>query len=55
MATAVRALGEVALRVNDLDKAQAFYADVIGLELMRRFENAAFSALRRARPGTQLY
>lgn len=25
MATAVRALGEVALRVNDLDKSQAFY------------------------------
>ena len=42
MATAVRALGEVALRVNDLDESQAFYADVIGLELMRRFENAAF-------------
>lgn len=37
MATAVRALGEVALRVNDLDKSQAFYADVISLELMRRF------------------
>ena len=42
MATVVRALGEVALRVNDLDKSQAFYADVIGLELMRRFEHAAF-------------
>jgi catechol 2,3-dioxygenase-like lactoylglutathione lyase family enzyme len=42
MATAVRALGEVALRVNDLDESQAFYADVIGLELMRRFEHAAF-------------
>jgi catechol-2,3-dioxygenase len=42
MATAVRALGEVALRVNDLDKSQAFYADVISLELMSRFEHAAF-------------
>jgi catechol-2,3-dioxygenase len=42
MATAVWALGEVALRVNDLYKSQAFYADVIGLELMRRFEHAAF-------------
>ncbi len=31
MATAVRALGEVALRVNDLDKSQAFYQDVISL------------------------
>jgi catechol-2,3-dioxygenase len=42
MATAVRTLGEVALRVNDLDRSQAFYADVIGLEFMRRFEHSAF-------------
>ena len=42
MTTAVRALGEVALRVNDLDTSQVFYANVIGLELMRRFEHAAF-------------
>ena len=42
MATAVHALGEVALRVNRLDQMQAFYSDVIGLELMRRFEHAAF-------------
>ena len=42
MATAVRALGAVALRVNDLDKSQAFYAEVIGLQLLRRFEQAAF-------------
>ncbi len=42
MTTVVRALGEVALRVNDLDKSQAFYTHVIGLELMRRFEHAAF-------------
>lgn len=42
MPTAVRALGEVALRVNNLDQMQAFYTDVIGLELLRRFERAAF-------------
>ena len=42
MATAVRALGEVALRVSDLDKSQAFYAEVIGLELMQRFEDVVF-------------
>ena len=42
MATAVRALGEVALRVNDLDRSQAFYAEVIGLPLLRRFEHATF-------------
>ena len=39
---AVRALGEVALRVNRLDEMQAFYSNVVGLELMRRFEHAAF-------------
>ena len=42
MPTAVRALGEVVLRVNRLDEMQAFYSDVVGLELMRRFEHAAF-------------
>ena len=42
MLTAVRALGEVALRVNHLDQMQAFYTNVIGLQLMRRFERAAF-------------
>ncbi len=42
MTTAVRALGEVALRVNDLDKSQTFYQKVIGLELMKRFDHAAF-------------
>ena len=35
-------LGEIALRVNDLDASQAFYAEKIGLELMRRFETSAF-------------
>lgn len=42
MPGAVRALGEVALRVNRLDDMQAFYSTVVGLELMRRFEHAAF-------------
>ena len=35
-------LGEVALRVNDLEASQAFYADKIGLELIRRFPSSAF-------------
>lgn len=35
-------LGEIAFRVTDLDASQAFYENVIGLELMRRFESAAF-------------
>jgi catechol-2,3-dioxygenase len=38
----IKALGEIALRVNDLDAMQAFYENVIGLELMRRFPDAAF-------------
>src|SRR5438552_4757378 len=38
----IKALGEIALRVNDLDAMQAFYERVIGLELMRRFLDSAF-------------
>ena len=40
--TAVRGLGEIALRVNDLDAMQRFYEQVIGLPLMARFPNSAF-------------
>ena len=40
--TAIRALGEIALRVNDLDAMQRFYEQVIGLPLMNRFPNSAF-------------
>jgi catechol-2,3-dioxygenase len=40
--TAVRGLGEIALRVNNLDAMHKFYEDVIGLLLMKRFPNAAF-------------
>jgi catechol-2,3-dioxygenase len=38
----IRGLGEIALRVEDLDRMQSFYEDVIGLELMKRFPHAAF-------------
>lgn len=38
----IKALGEIALRVRDLDVMQRFYEDVIGLELLRRFENSVF-------------
>ena len=38
----IAALGEIALRVDDLDTMQYFYASVIGLELMKRFETSAF-------------
>jgi len=40
--TAVRGLGEIALRVNHLDAMQRFYQDVIGLPLMTRVSNCAF-------------
>src|ERR1700730_4958642 len=39
---AIQGLGEIALRVHDLDGMQKFYEEVIGLELFRRFESAAF-------------
>lgn len=40
--TAVKSLGEIALRVEELDKMVAFYKDVIRLELLRRAEEHAF-------------
>jgi catechol 2,3-dioxygenase-like lactoylglutathione lyase family enzyme len=38
----IKGLGEVALRVADLDAMQRFYEHAIGLALLRRFEKAAF-------------
>ncbi len=38
----IKGLGEIALRVADLDAMQRFYQDAIGLTLMKRFEKAAF-------------
>ncbi len=40
--TAVKAIGEIALRVNDLGKMQKFYEEVIGLEVFKRFPKAVF-------------
>jgi len=40
--TVVRALGEVALRVNDLHRMKQFYQDVLGLELFGEFPSAVF-------------
>jgi len=40
--TSVRGLGEVALRVKNLDAMQKFYQEVIGLPLMTRVPNCAF-------------
>jgi catechol 2,3-dioxygenase-like lactoylglutathione lyase family enzyme len=41
----IKGLGEIALRVEDLDTMQRFYEEVIGLELIKRFDNAAFLKL----------
>jgi catechol-2,3-dioxygenase len=38
----VRGLGEIALRVNNLDAMQKFYEEVIGLPLMARDTTSAF-------------
>ncbi len=38
----IRALGEIALRVDDLDGMQKFYEEVIGLPLLKRFDKIAF-------------
>ncbi len=39
---AIKALGEVALRVRNLDRMHSFYEVVVGLELLKRFPNSAF-------------
>ena len=41
----IKGLGEIALRVKDLDSMQLFYEQVVGLELIKRFEGAAFLKL----------
>lgn len=38
----IQGLGEIALRVADLDTMQDFYQRVVGLELLRRFPGSAF-------------
>ena len=35
----IKALGEVVLRIRDLDAMQEFYEKVVGLELVERYEN----------------
>ena len=45
MSPAVRSLGEVALRVNDLEVMREFYDKVVGLQLMREFPGIAFFRL----------
>lgn len=38
----IRGLGEIALRVNNLESMRSFYEETIGLDLMRRTSDAAF-------------
>jgi catechol-2,3-dioxygenase len=45
MTPVIRSLGEVALRVNDLEIMSDFYATVVGLELMREFPGVTFFRL----------
>jgi len=40
--TKIKALGEIALRVKNLDLMQEFYENTLGLELMKRFEKIVF-------------
>ena len=38
----IKGLAEIALRVNDLEKMQKFYQEVIGLEFLERFDKTVF-------------
>lgn len=49
--SAIKALGEIALRVNDLDTMQRFYEDVIGLEVMARSPQAVFFCIAESHAG----
>lgn len=48
---AVRALGEIALWVRDLEAMTAFYRDVVGLEVLREMETAVFFTLGESHGG----
>ena len=38
----IRALGEIVLRVRDLDSVKRFYTEVIGLDVLQEFEGVTF-------------
>ena len=38
----IRALSEIVLRARNLKEMQEFYENILGLELLERFDNAAF-------------
>jgi catechol-2,3-dioxygenase len=39
--SAVKALGEVALRVNDLERMKRFYQEILGFEVLGEFPNGS--------------
>ena len=47
----IKAIGEIALRVSDLDAMHKFYEKVLGLGLMKRFEHAAFFRIKEGYKG----
>jgi len=51
MTRPIRGLGEIALRVDNLDWMQEFYSNVVGLELMKRFPHAAFFRIAESHGG----
>ena len=38
----IKGIGEIALRAHDLDAMAHFYGEIVGLELIQRFETAVF-------------
>jgi catechol-2,3-dioxygenase len=54
--SSVRGLGEIALRVTNLDAMQKFYEEIIGLPLMNRVANCAFFKIANGYSGhTQVF
>ncbi|WP_435360826.1 VOC family protein [Haloarchaeobius sp. DFWS5] len=47
----VKEIGELALRVDDLDEMTAFYRDVVGLSVLERFDTSTFFRLREGHGG----
>jgi catechol-2,3-dioxygenase len=47
----IKGLAEVALRTGDLETMARFYGDVVGLELVQRFDEAVFFRITDGPPG----
>ena len=42
MGSIIKGLGEIALRVNDLDAMQKFYQEIVGLQVLSKSDDAVF-------------